>query len=94
MIITDRYGGHYPDPRTACNECDAMGVFPLFDERGMTAFHRCRYDAVMPIDALTEGKRALWERAHADAGDHNCDGWHFVACPSCGGSGKTEPEAS
>lgn len=30
---------------------------------------------------------ALWQEAHA-AKPHACDGWHFVKCPDCNGSGK------
>jgi len=30
----------------------------------------------------------LWLRAHTAAGTHDCDGWHFVTCGDCGGSGR------
>lgn len=33
----------------------------------------------------------LWDEAHEKAGEHDCDGWHFVTCPTCNGSGKAIP---
>lgn len=29
----------------------------------------------------------LWNEAHF-AEPHDCDGWHFVRCPSCAGTGR------
>jgi heterodisulfide reductase subunit B len=29
----------------------------------------------------------LWIAAH-NAEPHECDGWHFVKCPDCNGTGK------
>ena len=29
----------------------------------------------------------LWQAAHAKK-PHECDGWHFVKCPDCDGTGK------
>ena len=31
--------------------------------------------------------RPLWEAAHAKPHDEPCDGWHFVTCPKCNGTG-------
>ena len=31
----------------------------------------------------------LWIAAHSEKPHaHDCDGWHFVKCPDCGGTGK------
>lgn len=30
----------------------------------------------------------LWQADHDGKGDHDCDGWHFVTCPDCHGTGK------
>jgi hypothetical protein len=30
----------------------------------------------------------LWQAAHAQPHDEPCNGWHFVKCPDCGGTGK------
>ena len=32
--------------------------------------------------------KALWEECHANPHDEPCDGWHFVKCPDCKGTGK------
>lgn len=30
IIITDRYGGNYPDPKTVCKgDCEGMGFYPI-----------------------------------------------------------------
>jgi hypothetical protein len=29
----------------------------------------------------------LWQEAHAKPHSDPCDGWHFVQCPACGGTG-------
>jgi len=48
-IITDRYGGQYPDPKTMCKgQCEGLGVYPKKTRNG----------------------------------------YRFVKCPSCGGTGK------
>lgn len=31
---------------------------------------------------------ADWLVAHAAAGEHVCDGWHFIKCRECHGSGR------
>ena len=36
----------------------------------------------------TSGNWEKWKEAHIRAGQHECDGWHFVVCPDCLGSGK------
>lgn len=30
----------------------------------------------------------LWQEAHAKPHPKPCDGYHFVKCPDCGGTGK------
>lgn len=31
---------------------------------------------------------ALWQAVHAKPHVEECDGWHFVTCPDCSGTGK------
>lgn len=93
MIIHDRYsatGTPYPDPATACNRCEAMGCYPLYDARAVAGV-ALRRTLVTPAEKLTGEDKTLWEAAHADAGDHVCDGWHVVKCPDCQGTRKKEP---
>ena len=32
--------------------------------------------------------KAAWDATHAAVHDEPCDGWHFVKCLDCSGSGK------
>lgn len=76
--ITSRYGGGPgPDPATMCDgQCEGMGWVP------------CRWSGLEPAFDV------LWQQAH-ERGNilrrfwHylRCDGWHFVRCPDCGGTG-------
>ena len=84
--ISDRYsltGIPYPDPKTVCKgQCEGMGCVPVFVEQPH-----------LPT-GLSLGTEedptllALWYIEHQNAGEHICDGWHFVKCPECDGTGK------
>lgn len=75
MEFTDRYqalGMPYPDPATMCKG-------------------PCEGTGVVPVTADDlSGPRfaALWHEAHAKPHAETCDGWHFVVCPDCAGTGK------
>lgn len=77
LEFTDRYGGVYQPPDIACPDCEGMGCYPLIDNRVPAL--------VVPVEPLPDAERRLWEAAHRMAGDHECDGTHFVVCPSCQG---------
>lgn len=52
---------------------------------------QCEGMGYVPIhrDDPSPGFRALWREAdEEDPSDDPDDGWHFVKCPSCGGTGK------
>lgn len=36
----------------------------------------------------TEEESRLWSEAHVAAGEHDCDGYHFIKCLDCNGTGK------
>lgn len=82
--FVDRYGGHYPDPKTMCaGQCEGFGFYP----------HRLTDE-----DATPEENRRWWI-AHRDVNSHydeqikvyeECDGVHFITCPDCEGSGKAK----
>ena len=64
IMVTDRYGGNYPDPKTVCEGfCEGMGVYP-------------ENDKTSPLWIEAEKKKPT------------DDGWHFVKCPDCNGTGK------
>lgn len=84
--VTDRYdalGIPHPDPTTVCEgQCEGTGVVPVqvapVGRRG--------------IAGPPEEDPELLRRWHdAEAKDHAADGWHFVTCPTCEGSGKRNP---
>lgn len=74
--FTDRYGGqaNWPSWLRGCHDqCEAMGWVPV-----QGPFADPKY-------------QALWNDAHnaPDAhADEQCDGWHFVRCPSCKGTAR------
>ncbi len=91
MVSTDRYqalGIPYPDPKTMClGPCEGTGWVPVYvnipalegDET------RCRLE-----DEPDLVLRALWDAAESKK---PCDdGWHFVACPECEGTGRRASE--
>lgn len=75
--ITDRY--------------KALGI-PYPDPKTMCQ-GQCEGTGYVPIhktEADPEWKK-LWDKAEAETGPSD-DGWHFVSCPDCGGSGKRAQE--
>ena len=79
--ITDRYqalGIPYPDVETMCEgQCEGTGCVPLFGNN--------KGDLRIPGDE-EEPWRSLW--LEAEARKSSKDGWHFVICPDCDGTGK------
>lgn len=100
LQFTDRYqalGMPYPDPATMCQgQCEGTGIYPQHrDDQTMTvpewnAWRDCHADSCGPRGRL----RSLWrglsqfDRFYLRAALTRCDGWHFITCPTCGGSGR------
>jgi hypothetical protein len=94
---SDRYkalGLPYPDPETMCRgQCEGVGMYPVY----LPEFDHRRADESPvsfsgSLDEPSEQERAAWSAVH-DASKHEteggrCDGWHFIKCPDCDGSGK------
>jgi hypothetical protein len=76
---TDRYGGGKgPDPDTMCKgSCDGMGRYPVSADN----------------PNLTAEERNGIKDVINEAGSGNADGWYFIKCPTCGGTGN-RPEPS
>lgn len=69
--FTDRYGGNPPDPETVC--------------RG-----QCEGMGVIPLGPGSESDEEPWASLYVDAlqrGAVDADGWAFVTCPDCNGTG-------
>lgn len=66
----------------------ALGI-PYPDPETMCA-GQCEGTGVVPIskDDMEEPYRTLW--LEAESLKHEDDGYHFVKCPDCGGTGKTK----
>lgn len=98
VVVISRYTGAHPDPDTICTgPCEGMGCYPIFDERGLRGEQRKKWEetgALCATDPNSASDQQAWETLHADAQDHECDGWHFFCCPACGGSGKRGAVAS
>jgi hypothetical protein len=88
--FTDRYkatGTPYPDTETMCEgQCEGMGRYPQWmPPPGMEP------KSVRPTDDCTEEEKTAWLLAHKDSEwdkEHGCDGYHFILCPDCKGTGK------
>lgn len=76
--FTDRYGGNHPDPATMCPG----------DCEGMGCY---------PVEGeatdLTAHEQAEVNRIKIEQGI-SVDGWYFVRCPDCNGTGKRPTEAT
>lgn len=86
---TDRYqalGMPYPDPETMCpGQCEGTGWVPMFvPPDPPVPGHLVLVDGAGVAD--DPRLRALWDEA--ERLNPSDDGWHFVCCPDCGGTGK------
>lgn len=76
--FTDRYsalGIDRPAPATVCRGyCEGTGVVP------------CNPNTAHAV--LAGPLFQAWKEAHAKPHSSPCDGWHFVQCPECFGTGK------
>ena len=84
----DRYGGPHaerPDPTMICpGQCEGLGRVPVF----------------MPDEIEIESGRCCPERESdfalvvawrmAEEQKHSSDGYHFVVCPTCNGTGRED----
>lgn len=91
IVVSDRYtalGIPHPDPKTMCKaQCEGTGWVPVYMPEGDTREGGAR-------SALTQEDTALIELWHAAESERPTeDGWHFVKCPACEGTGKRTDEA-
>ncbi len=80
LNYVDRYTGiPYPDPATVCKgECEGIGFVPI--QGGPSR------SGLMVEGNLEEPWRSLW--LEAEKKKPSDDGWHFVTCPECKGTGR------
>lgn len=89
FTFADRYsalGIPRPNPDTICKgACEGTGKLPVFRMKAGLELSVVRLLWETPGDTdkrLTE----LWNEAEEK--HPSKDGWHFVECPDCGGTGK------
>ena len=82
--FTDRYqalGIPYPNTRTMCKgQCEGIGLYPVKND-----------EHIEPLEY------AAWLDAHNAPDAHEsdggiCDGWHFIKCLECDGTGKAKTD--
>ncbi|GES27924.1 hypothetical protein AB0G60_02620 [Streptomyces angustmyceticus] len=90
--FTDRYealGMQPPSLLTVCRgQCEGVGVVPVFMDSPTvnTELKKQGRTICKPKDEMDPALIALWNQAEAES--HAADGWHFVTCPQCHGTGK------
>jgi len=75
IVFTDRYGGNPPSWFRSCFECEAMGCSP----------EPCPRDAVGGGTGITPVDPCPRPAEHVAA---DFDGWHFLRCQDCAGTGR------
>lgn len=80
IVCADRYsalGIKPPKPGTACKgQCEGTGMVPMRRPSTLDRFFGfCDHDLVAAWDAAEKAKPSK-------------DGWHFVKCPTCNGTGR------
>ena len=91
MQFTDRYEALGIDPPsllTVCRgQCEGTGRIPVFMNTPTLAASRPA-DWIGCQDETDRKLVALWHEAEAT--EPTDDGWHFVTCPQCNGTGKRQ----
>lgn len=103
LEFTDRYkalGIPYPNPETVCRgQCEGTGFVPIHRDETEERFAALWDEAHVKCYAtrwqrwwrFVRNIRKAWKwglRTHWHICFDRCDGWHFVKCPDCGGTGK------
>jgi hypothetical protein len=102
--MTNRYdamGIPVPDPKTVCHgQCEGTGLIPISKvekdqelKRRWDVQHRKSCNLVGVLRQLWRHPEWwYWKSILCDLIYRRsvCDGWHFVKCPDCEGTGKKE----
>ena len=91
LEFTDRYqalGISYPDPKTVCEgQCEGTGWVPICYDEEDPQFRQLWIEAENKRrKQIPKGRFGALRRLIT--GMDNFDGWHFVKCPDCKGTGK------
>ena len=97
LEFTDRYdalGVPRPYPETMCRgQCEGTGWYPENDQNSVlwqdAHAKRCNFRGW--LGAMWENRRDPSTVWYVIKSGWKCDGWHFVKCPDCDGTGKRKP---
>jgi len=89
--FTDRYqalGISYPDPKTVCKgHCEGTGFIPIYLSKGDKRENR----SCITDDNKNPEFIERWEECEKK--EPTDDGWHFIKCPKCEGTGLRKSES-
>ena len=94
----------YPDPKTMCNgSCEGVGMYPVHVVSGREPDRAYAVEDNTPEEIAAWKSlhqrghgviaffRMIWSTrdiCFAFNEARRCDGWHFIECADCGGTGK------
>lgn len=99
--FTDRYkalGIPYPDPQTMCRgQCEGTGLYPFYADENdngiayepgeLTAWLKCHEKCNFINRFISRWKYMEW--GYWKSLFEKCDGYHFIKCKDCNGTGKS-----
>lgn len=87
--FTDRYGcGPGPDVDKMClGDCEGTGMVPINRQYIDGPYFKAWYDAHKAGHTFRARIRDAWLLRDITVLWRRCDGWHFVKCYQCGGTG-------
>lgn len=94
--ITDRYdalGIERPNLQTMCKgHCEGTGYFPENDQTSKLwkeAHSKSKHEEKTLVKFCGGHAKETWPNCK-NCIIEDCDGWHFVKCPDCNGTGRTD----
>lgn len=98
--FTDRYealGMPYPEPETMCQgDCEGTGAYPLAGPCPEAGRETSLWEEAHQACSIGGRARSFFTGKSGRYGlfkdlrwaFRRCDGWHFVKCPACDGTGR------
>lgn len=92
--LTDRYhalGIPYPDPQTMCKgQCEGIGYYPVKENEVENVYEVKMWsrEHEKTCNNIRWRIKRLFTKYWRDA-FRECDGWHFIKCPDCNGTGNS-----
>lgn len=89
IVYSSRYDVD-PDPATVCQgPCEGMGVYPVYIGAAVPFTLVEKTGFIEPAEPdFTMDEYKAWMLVHRKEGQHCCNGYHFILCQDCKGTGK------